>query len=219
MFATELRQPVAPGEIAPDFVLPSVDGHGTVSLSDYRSRNSVFLVLLIGLWCPFCRRNLAQLAASDAELKALGVETIGVVATPPEKARLYFQFRPSRLCLVTGPDYSTHRAYGVPRLEVTPELMDKIATVPVNPTGELPEALPIAEVAKVLTRLDGYQETEADRVEIERHWQQLKGQFMIDREGVVRWTSIECLKDGYEGIAKFPSADEILHAAKMVQTP
>jgi thiol-disulfide isomerase/thioredoxin len=89
MITTDLHQPVAPGQIAPSFLLPAADGNGIVSLSDYRSRSAVFLALFVGLWCPFCRRALAQLSATDAKLRAKGVETVGVVATSPENARLY----------------------------------------------------------------------------------------------------------------------------------
>jgi peroxiredoxin len=211
------RPPVSPGEVAPNFVLPAVDGSGTLSLSDYRTKSSVFLALFVGLWCPFCRRAIAQMAAVDGELKALGVETLGVVATPPENARLYFKFRPSRLRLAADPDLATHRAYGLPRPAPTPELMDAIATVRINPTGELSEPLPIAEAAAALTKLDGYAESDTDHADMERQWPQLKGQFLIDQGGVVRWVNIECAKEGLAGIGKFPSASEILTAVRTLQ--
>ncbi|HEY1361289.1 MAG TPA: redoxin domain-containing protein, partial [Xanthobacteraceae bacterium] len=65
MNTTDLRAPVSPGEPAPDFALPAVDGIGTVSLADYRGKSSVFLALFIGLWCPFCRRAIAKMAATE----------------------------------------------------------------------------------------------------------------------------------------------------------
>jgi len=91
MTTSETRPPVEPGEAAPDFTLPAVDRIETVSLADYRGRSPVFLALLVGLWCPFCRRQIAKLGATEGKLKALGVESLAVVATPPENARLYFQ--------------------------------------------------------------------------------------------------------------------------------
>ena len=45
---------------------------------------------------------------------------------------------------------------------------------------------------------------------------QMKGQFLIDREGIVRWTHIECEKEGLAGMGKFPSHDELLGAASIV---
>src|SRR5262245_10389301 len=109
------QQPVAPGERAPEFALPAANGTGIVSLADYRGSAPVFLGLLIGLWCPFCRRAIAQMAANEPKLKTAGVETVGVVATPPENAQLYFKFRPTRLRLGSDPELATYRAYGLPR--------------------------------------------------------------------------------------------------------
>jgi peroxiredoxin len=210
------RKPVSPGETAPDFVLPAVDGNGTVSLTDYRGNHAVFLGLMIGLWCPFCRRAIAQMAANEAKLKALGVETVGVVATPPENARLYFKFRPNRLRLAADPALSTHRAYGLPKPEPTPEFMHALETVKINPEGALPEPMPIAQAAVAIGKLDGYVENDTDRADTERQWPQLKGQFLIDPTGVVRWANIEC-SEGIGGIGRFPRPDEILSAARNLQ--
>ncbi|HEX2481949.1 MAG TPA: hypothetical protein VHQ69_08725 [Methylomirabilota bacterium] len=50
MTATETRPPVSRGEPAPDFVLPSGHGEGTVSLADYRGKSPVLLALFRGLY-------------------------------------------------------------------------------------------------------------------------------------------------------------------------
>jgi hypothetical protein len=49
---------------------------------------------------------------------------------------------------------------------------------------------------------------------MERQFPQLKGQFLIDRDGIVRWANIECAAEGVAGVGKFPSAGEILAAAR-----
>ncbi len=94
MTSTESRPPVSPGEPAPDFTLPAIDRDETVSLASYRDRNPVFLALFIGLWCPFCRRSIAQMAATEGKLKALGVETLGIVATTPGERAALLQVPP-----------------------------------------------------------------------------------------------------------------------------
>src|SRR5256885_12629581 len=142
MTTSDTRPAIEPGEAAPDFTLPAVDRNETVSLADYRGRSPVFLALLVGLWCPFCRRQLVQLGATEGKLKALGVESLAVVATPPENARLYFKFRPTRMRLASDPELSTHRAYGVPRPAVTPELMEALASTRINPTATIPSRCP-----------------------------------------------------------------------------
>lgn len=213
MSTFESRPPMAPGELAPDFSLPAVDRPETISLADYRGRSAVFLALFIGLWCPFCRRAIAEMSKTEGKLKALGVESLAVVATPPENARLYFKFRPTRMRLAADPDLATHRAYGLPRPPVTPELMQALESTRINPTGEFPEALPIKEMAVALTKADGYVENETDRADMERQYPQLKGQFMIDRDGVVRWVNVECATEGMAGLGKFPTPEEILAVA------
>jgi len=214
MTTSETRPPVEPGEAAPDFTLPAVDRIETVSLADYRGRSPVFLALLVGLWCPFCRRQIAKLGATEGKLKALGVESLAVVATPPENARLYFKFRPTRMRLASDPDLSTHRAYGVPKPAVTPELKEALASTRINPHGDFPEPIPVIEAAAATARMDGYAETKTDQADMDRQWPQLKGQFLIDRDGIVRWANIECAKDGLAGLGKDPTEETILSAAR-----
>ncbi|HEY9065877.1 MAG TPA: hypothetical protein VIO33_12920, partial [Burkholderiaceae bacterium] len=136
------------------------------------------------------------------------------VATAPENARLYFKFRPARVRLAADPALTTHRAYGVPKPQPTPEILEQMGTIRINPTGELPEPLPIAEAGKVLQERDGYVNTAQDQADIERQWPQLKGLFLIDRGGIVRWSYIECADEGLAGIGKLPSEEAILDAAR-----
>lgn len=211
---TEMPSPVSPGAQAPGFALPAVDGSGIVSLDDYRGKSPLFLALFIGLWCPFCRRAIAEMAGTEPALKQQGVETLCVVATPPENARLYFKYRPTRLRLVADPELTTHRAYGVPKPESTPEFMAALETTRINPDGVLPEPLPIVQAAEAITRLDGYEGNQTDQADMQRQWPQLKGQFLIDVDGVVRWANIECAAEGVSGVGKFPSREEILAAAR-----
>lgn len=206
--------PVSPGEPAPSFALPAVAAAETVSLDDYRGRTPLFLALMLGLWCPFCRRQLVQLGSYDGKLKALGVESLAVVATAPENARLYFKFRPTRLRLAADPELTTHHAYGVPKPVPTPEILAQMDTILINPTGELPAPLPISQAGKVLHERDSYALTPFDQGDVERQWPQLKGLFLIDRSGIVRWSYIECEDEGLAGIGKFPSEQAILDASR-----
>jgi peroxiredoxin len=208
--------PIQPGEPAPEFSLPAISNDGTIALAEYRGRSPLFLALFVGLWCPFCRRSIAQMGTIEGRIRAAGVETLGIVASAPENARLYFKYRPTRLRLAADPEMSTHRAYGLPRPEVTPELMDQITAIRINPSGDLPAPLPVQEAAMAIERLDGgFTPTERDQADMQRQWPQLKGQFLIDRHGIVRWANIECGgSDGLAGIGKFPTADEILAAIR-----
>src|SRR5215813_4995447 len=212
----ELRKPVAPGEPAPEFTLAAVDRSDTVSLADYRGRSPLFLALLIGLWCPFCRRAIAQMGPIESQLKTLGVETLGVVATTPENARLYFKYRPTRLRLASDPELSTHRAYGLPKPVATPEFMQALETTSINPDGMFPQPVSIGKAAETITKADGYVNNPTDEAEMQRQWPQLKGQFLIDRDGIVRWANVEA-SEGPAGLGKFPSPAEIMTAARALQ--
>jgi hypothetical protein len=41
----------------------------------------------------------------------------------------------------------------------------------------------------------------------------MRGQFLIDRDGIVRWAYIECAKEGVAGVGKVPSQEEVVQAA------
>jgi hypothetical protein len=146
------------------------------------------------------------------KLEPLGIRTLGVVATEPERARLYFRFRQPRMPVGADPELLTHRAFGVPNVGPpspgVEELLDRAAARELGLTGPTTGAL------EQLGRLDGYALTGADHADFERHQVQLTGQFLVDRGGVVRWANIECAREGIEGIGKLPAEDEVLAAAR-----
>jgi len=145
-------------------------------------------------------------------LEALGVRTLGVVATEPERARLYFRFRRPRMPVGADPGLTTHRAYGLPNMPPGAEMWDAVEHAAVREL-RLPES-PAGSAYAQLGRHDGYQVTPADQADFERHRAQLTGQFLIDRAGLVRWANIECAHDGLAGIDRLPSEDEVLGAAR-----
>jgi len=197
------RTTVEPGQPAPDFTLPAADREGTVSLAEYRGR-PVLLTLFRGLYCPFCRHQIARLATTAEKLREHGVETLGVVATAADRARLYFRYRQARIPLAADPDLVTHRAYGVPGIPVTEELgqaLDEIALRFAREHG-LPATPGTAH--KDINAIDGYQPTVEDQAEFDRHQAQLTAQFLIDRQGVVRWSNVE------RAPSQFPSDAELL---------
>jgi peroxiredoxin len=204
------------GVAAPDFAVPAIHDDRMISLAEYRGRAPLLLGLFPGLYCPFCRRALTQMAGASEKLKPQGIESLAVVGTELENARLYFKFRPTTLPLAADPQLTTHRLYGVPKPGVTPELMQMIEEVRINPSGELPEPMPPMAAAQALTALDGYVPTATDQRDAELNFTQMKGQFLIDRDGIVRWFNIECGREGLAGLGKFPTHDELLTAARLV---
>src|SRR5262245_43585154 len=103
------QNPLAPGETAPDFAVSKVQEDRTVSLGDYVGRCTLLLGLFPGIHCPFCRRAVAQMATNAEKLREHGVESLAIVATELENARLYLRFRPTSLPLAVDPSLLTHR--------------------------------------------------------------------------------------------------------------
>jgi peroxiredoxin len=217
------RRPLQPGEPAPSFALPAVNLEGTVSLASLRGRP--FLIgFFRGLHCPFCRRQVLELAGVQPALRAAGLETLAVINTPLERARLYFRNRPTPVMLLSDPDCLTHRAFGVPRGEFLPEgsneqpewpyrgSMAQFAAARINPTGELPEPMNPMEANPVLNAKDGFEMEEADHAILANHPTQLVGHFLVDAAGIVSWVQIEAL-DGPNSLSIFPTPAQIIAAA------
>ena len=214
---------IQPGDRAPSFVLPAINREGMVSLEDYRGRTPLLLGLYRGLHCPFCRRQIVQLGATQEKLKAVGVETLIVINTPVERARLYFRHRPARMLLAADAEAATHRAYGAPAFVPVEDpsaarwpwraTMAQFQANLINPTGELPEPRNGFEANEALNRMDGFELTEVDKQIFSAHGSQLVGHFLIDRQGIVRWVHVEA-GASMADIGRFPSEDELLAAAR-----
>jgi hypothetical protein len=144
----------------------------------------------------------------------VGVETLAVVASKAERARFFFRYRPVRCAVGADPELSTHRAYGVPQSGVTPEVTQAIVGAYRKLARELKLEVPDDQARDAIGRLDGFEPTESENAEFQRHQVQFTGQFLVDRHGIVRWANIECAQDGLAGIDKFPTDEELLEAAR-----
>jgi peroxiredoxin len=218
-------RPIQPGEAAPDFVLPAVNREGVVALKDLRGHRGVLVGFFRGLHCPFCRRQVVALGAAQPALAAAGVGTIAVVNTPLERARLYFRHRPTPVTLLSDPECQTHAAFGVPRIGFAapgerPQWPAKASAeslemARINPTGELPEPLPPLQALAALNEKDGFTLTAADREIVAAHGLQLAGHFLVDRDGIVRWSQTEA-PDSPGEISKFPAPADLIAAAGLL---
>lgn len=221
---TATNRLLEPGDQAPSFALPAVNRDGMVALEDYRGKGAVLVGLFRGLHCPFCRRQIVQLGMTRDKLAREGVETVAIVNTPAERARQYFQYRPTRVLLAADPEVRTHQAFGLPKIGFVPDGTDpaelhwperatlaQFLAPQFNPAGELPEPRNIPQATETLNQKDGFEPTEVDQQIAAAHPSQLTGHFLIDAQGTIRWSRVEG-KEGPNDLLNFPSDNDILAA-------
>jgi peroxiredoxin len=202
-------EPLQIGAVAPNFKVSMVNTDELIELADYRGKSLLLLGLFRGIYCAFCRRAVTKLGLIGGRLRPLGIETLAVIGTKLENARLYYRYHPTRMAIAVDPDLATHRAYGLPRIDASWEV---VSSKPVNPSNELPVALPLWEATKALGRLDGFKPTDTDRDEGKRTWDQSIGEFLIDRDGVVQWLYMEG-RTAADYMARFPPEEELVSVA------
>jgi peroxiredoxin len=217
-------EPLQPGDPAPNIVLDAITRDGKIALDDFRGRSPILVGLFRGLHCPFCRRHLAAQAQIDSVLREKGVESLAVINTPIERARLYLRYHPlPNLLAAADPERTAHRAFGLPILEFGegdsewPRKigMNTVMSMRVDLPGELPEPMNPMAASELLNARDGYEMTKDDERMAATGNGQLFGQFLLDREGIVRWRFTE-FPEGGRLFFGAPTPQELMSAAAQV---
>ena len=192
--------PLRPGDRAPSVVLDAITQPGQIAIDDFRGRKPLLIGMFRGLHCPFCRRHLAVQAGIDRTLREKGVESIAVVNTPIDRARLYFRHRPlPDLLAASDPERMSHRAFGLPNFElanIQSGWERKVAVV----------------ATTVLNTWDRYEMTDVDQLMAQEGGGQLFGQFLIDREGIIRWSFAEAP----DRMLERPKPQDLMEAASQI---
>src|SRR5262245_3688902 len=212
--------PLQPGERAPNVVLDAITREGKVAIDDFRGDKPLLVAMFRGLHCPFCRRHIAAMAQLSPALREKGVESLTVVNTPIERARLYFRYHPiPALLAASDPERAAHRAFGLPNLQFTENETAwpyKVSTAVVTSMridipGELPEAMDPFSAMDYLNKKDEYEIRDADQEMMAAGLAQMTGQFLLDREGIVRWTFNESAEGGHNMFGA-PNSQELMSA-------
>jgi peroxiredoxin len=107
------------GETAQDFTLASSAG-GSLSLKTALAQGPVALIFVRSAeWCPFCRRQLADLQAARAEIEAAGVQLIAVSYDAPATGVAAAKKLGLTYPLLSDPDSQVITAYGLLNHEAT----------------------------------------------------------------------------------------------------
>ncbi|OCP15144.1 MULTISPECIES: peroxiredoxin-like family protein [unclassified Ensifer] len=216
--------PLQPGDRAPNVVLDAITQDGQISIDDFRGRKPVLVGLFRGLHCPFCRRQIAAMAQLDGALREKGIESLTIVNTPIERARLYFRYHPlPHLLAASDPERVSHRAFGLPNLEFTEDedvwpykmAQKTMMAMKVNMPDLLPEPMDPMAATAYLDKADAYEITDADERMMATGTGQLVGEFLLDRDGVVRWSFTE-VPDGGKNLFGVPRREELMSVASAV---
>jgi peroxiredoxin len=102
--------PVAAGEVAPDFTLESNTG-ARISLSQSLANGPTVLVFYRGHWCPFCARQLKELASLVRPGERVNLFAVGV--EDPATGKRFASKLGVTFPLLSDPGHVTIDAYGL----------------------------------------------------------------------------------------------------------
>ncbi len=108
----EQSRMLAVNTVAPNFRLASAQGHD-IALEDYRGQKNVLLWFSNGLFCPFCRRYMAQLRLGYPELQRRNTAILQVTCSTPEEAQLYFRHYQLSFPYLCDPERAIFPLYGI----------------------------------------------------------------------------------------------------------
>ena len=94
--------------------------------------------------------------------------------------------------------------------------MSDAKSMRVNLPGDMPEPMDPFAALEYLNRKDAYDITEVDQQMMAAGMGQLIGQFLLDRDGVVRWTFTEVIEGG-RYLFGAPTAEEVMSAAFRIE--
>ncbi|TDD19044.1 thioredoxin-dependent thiol peroxidase [Nonomuraea diastatica] len=100
---------LAPGDAAPEFVLPAADGT-TVSLGDHRGKR-VILYFYPAAMTPGCTKQACDFRDNLSQLTAEGFVVLGVSKDKPEKLAKFVERDALTFPLLSDPDLVVHEAY------------------------------------------------------------------------------------------------------------
>ncbi len=97
---------------------------------------------------------------------------------------------------------------------MTPEIWEAVEGKANDLARDLRVPVQSGQAYAAINGLDGFERVTTDDTDLQRHRIQFTGQFLLDRDGVVRWARIECARDGLAGLDRFPTDEELMAAAR-----
>ena len=174
---------LAVGEPAPLFALPSLRGP-MVELAAYRGQRNVVVWFSRGFTCPFCRAHTDGMRAGYPALQAAGTEVIQVAPNLLDAARRFFGPQPLPFPFICDPDKRLYAVYGLGdhgALEATRTAVVSFAHACTHgdTTNQIRGAYFDVMNRNFLRRLHHHASSALDQ-----------GMFLVDKDGIVRHTTI-----------------------------
>ena len=151
------------GDTAPDFTLDDAVGN-PVALGDLVATGPVVVTFYRGEWCPYCNLQLRALQEALPEIVATGATLVAISPQAPDRALMMTEKHELAFAVLSDLDQSVSEAYKV-RFDVTGELEDLQVNVFHNDPAE--------------QNADG------------RRSLPVPSTFVIDRDGIVRFASVD----------------------------
>ena len=177
---------VAPGDAAPDATVLTVD-NAPITLSSFwsGSRAGLALIFLRHFGCPFCKEHARALHQRRDAFGEAGVEIVMIGPGTPAEAAAFIDELGLADPVLTDRNRSAYRAYGLGQAPVRSLLDPRVIAGGVRAATK--GFLPRTSSGNPL---------------------QLQGQFLIDRDGIIRSATRPRL------MSDIPSATELLAAAE-----
>ncbi|MDR3456254.1 MAG: peroxiredoxin-like family protein [Verrucomicrobiae bacterium] len=100
------------GDIAPDFILPDVEGR-SVRLYSELAQGPVVLVFYRGGWCPYCKIHLRGYQKSLADFKTAGAQVMVVSPQLPDQSLTTQEKDELAFPVLSDVGLNTARAFGI----------------------------------------------------------------------------------------------------------
>lgn len=171
----EQSQMLAVDTVAPNFRLASAQGQD-IALEDYRGQRNVLLWFSRGLFCPFCRRYMAQLRLGYQELQTRNTEILQITCSTLEEAQLYFRQYQLSFPYLCDPERAIFPVYGI-----------RISRTAI---GKLAAGVAASTAAAVSDRLLHGEKTPSPLPYFKRYGavdMEQQAAFLIDKAGVIRY--------------------------------
>jgi thioredoxin-dependent peroxiredoxin len=126
-----------PGDVAPEFDLPTQDG-SHLKLSEALEEGAVVLFFYPRAMTPGCTKESCHFRDLGAEFAAVGAQRIGISVDEPDRQQQFAEKHGFDFPLLSDPDRSVAKVYGVKR---PGPLMNARATFVIGEDGKVLEVI------------------------------------------------------------------------------